>query len=236
MKKTFTFIIMLCIIGMANLTNAQEVKLNNNLVVEGDGTLRMDNDATVWNDIYVSADATTKGDGVRGPIWGGANPTAFRKDAAGTSQGVYLWMFSPSQEQEVYFTIQLPHSYKTGSAIYPRVHWTTATGTPTKTNVVWALEYTIVPFGALFPVTSTITGNNEIASFITPSGTRQHLCTPLGTISGSSPSLGFNTVIVCRLYRAINNGSDTFGNETGLLGFDLLYESDTQGSRYEYIK
>jgi hypothetical protein len=232
MKRISIIIAMFCIIGYSNKAISQEVKINNNLVVESDGTLRMDGSSTVWDDIMVYPDATNRG-GSNPPVWGGVSATAFKKNGAGTSQGVFLWMFSSSSEQEVYFTVQIPHGYKEGSTLYPHIHWTTATGTPSGSNVVWGLEYSIITIGSNFPNTSTLTSNSVIST-ITISGTGQHLITPLGSISGTN--IGISSVLVCRLYRATGDASDTFANEVGLLGFDLHYEKDTQGSRQEYIK
>lgn len=218
---------------LASFTNAQEVKINNNLVVEADGTLRMDGSSTVFDDVMIYPDATNRGES-KAPVWGGASPTAFKKNAGGTSQGVLLWMFSASTEQEVYFTVQLPHGYKVGSDIYPHVHWTTASGTPSGTNVVWGLEYTTIAIGGIYPTTSTLLANSVIAPIGSPSGSGQHLITSFGNISGSG--LGISTVLICRLYRAATNGSDTFANEVGLLGIDIHYEKDTEGSRTEFTK
>jgi hypothetical protein len=209
------------------------VKINANMVVESDGTVRADNNATVWTDLMVYPDATSKG-GTKAPVWGGATSTAFRKNEAGTSQGVFLWMFSASTEQELYFTVQIPHSFKLGSALYPHVHWTTYTGTPSGTNVVWGLEYTVTSIAGSFPNTTTITANSVISLVGTPSGTGQHIITPFATISGTE--LGISTILVCRLYRVVADAADTFANEVGLLGFDFHFEMDTQGSRQEFIK
>ncbi len=232
MKRTNRILVILCMMALTGMLKAQDVKINNNMVIEVDGTMRMDNDATVWDDIMVFPDATSKG-GSKAPVWGGApTSTAFKKN--GSSQGVFLWMFSSSTEQELYFTVQIPHSYKVGSTLYPHVHWTTAVGTPTGTNVVWGLEYSVVAMGGSFPNTTILTANNIVPIIGTPSGIGQHLITPLGTILGTN--LGISTILVCRLYRAVDNASDTFGNEIGLLGFDIHYEKDTQGSRNEYIK
>lgn len=233
MKLKFTFFFMHCIIVMTNMVVAQEVKINTNLVVESDGTFRMDGAATVWDDVMVYPDATTRGGSVS-PVWGGALGVAFKKNAAGTSQGVFLWMFSASTEQELYFTVQIPHSYKVGTTLYPHVHWTTYTGTPTGTNVVWGLEYSVIAIAGSFPTTTTLTANAVISLIGTPSGTGQHIITPLGTINGTG--LGISTIIICRLYRATGDANDTFANETGLLGMDFHYEKDTEGSRREFIK
>jgi hypothetical protein len=231
MKQSLTLILLFNLLGFASQSAAQEVKINANLVVESDGTVRMDNDATVWDDIMVFPDATTKG-GSKAPVWGGASANAFKKN--GSSQGVFLWMFSSSTEQELYFTIQIPHGYKLGSTLYPHVHWTTATGTPSGTNVVWGLEYAVAPIGGTYPNTTIQTGNSVIPVIGSPTGTGQHIITPLGTISGTN--LGISTVLVCRLYRSVGDANDTFGYEVGLLGFDIHYEKDTEGSRQEFIK
>jgi len=217
---------MLCIIGMANFTKAQEVKINTNLAVEADGTMRMDGNATVWDDIMVFPDATSKGSS-NPPVW------AIFKNNSG-SQGVWLWTFSPTVEQEVYFTVQIPHGYKVGSALYPHVHWTTASGTPTRTNVVWGLEYTVVAIGGTFSNTTTLTANSVISGIATITGFGQHLITSFGTIAGTD--LGISTIIVCRLFRKATDGADTFSDPVGLLGFDIHIEKDTQGSRTEFTK
>ena len=222
-----TVIMLLALVSQ--LMSAQDVKINSNMVIEADGTLRLDNAATVWNDLMVFPDATTKG-GSNPPDWG----PAFIKNAAGTSQGVFLWMFSPTTEEELYFTVQIPHDYKTGSDLYPHVHWTTATGTPSVSDVVWGLEYTLISVGGGFTNTVIIRSNTLIPSCSPPSGTRQHLISEFNPIDGTG--LGISAILICRLFRAATDAADTFPNDTGLLGFDFHYEQDTQGSREQWTK
>ncbi|HBG69973.1 MAG: hypothetical protein A2W93_05630 [Bacteroidetes bacterium GWF2_43_63] len=223
MKTFFTLILTLYLFSFLN---AQEVKINNDLVVEADGTVKYLNNATVFDDLMVFPDATGKN--------GSKSPTLsqFKNDGS-TSQGVYLWMFSEAAEQEVFFTVQLPHSYKTGTAIYPHVHWATTTGTPSGSDVVWSLEYSVIAIGGTFSNTSSINATNLNAS-ISPSGTFQHLISSFPTISGTG--LEISTVIIGRLYRNVGHGADTFANPVGLLGFDIHFEKDTDGSRTEYSK
>ena len=230
MKKIKTLIILLGLI-MYNNIQSQEVKINSNFVVEADGTIRSDGAATTWDDLMVYPDATTKS-GSNAPTW-----TRFALN--GTSQGVFLWMFDPATEQELYFCVQIPHSYKVGSTLQPHVHWTTSTGTPSGTNVVWGLEYTIMKIGGNFSTTTTLlTANSVISSIGTPTGVNQHLITSFGGItSGTSPNdIGISTIMVCRLFRKAADAADTFANPVALLGFDIHYEKDTQGSRAEYVK
>lgn len=231
MKQLTTLFLILFLIGTNGMLKAQDVKINNNFVIETDGTFRLENNATVWDDIMVFPDATSKG-GSKAPVWGGVSGTAFKK--TGSSQGVFLWMFSASTEQELYFTVQIPHGYKVGSDLYPHVHWTTASGTPSGSNVSWGLEYTVTPMGGTFTNTTIITTNSLAPIIGTPTGTGQHLISEFGSISGAN--FGISTILVCRLYRNTTDPSDTFSNEVGLLGFDIHYEKDMVGSRTQYDK
>ncbi len=194
---------------------------------EADGTMEFNGAATVWDDVMVFPDGTSRG-GSNPPTWG----TQFKNNSG--SQGVFLWMFSEGTEQELYFTVQIPHGYKIGSTIYPHVHWTSVTGIPSGTNVVWGLEYTVVAVAGAFPTTQTLTANSVISAVGTPSGTGQHLITALGSISGSG--VGISTVFVCRVYRKAADAADTFGNSVGLLGIDFHIEKDTYGSRSDFTK
>jgi len=200
------------------------------LSIEPDGTLVMKGQSTVFNDLMVFPDATSKG-GSNSPVW-----TLFKNDGASSnpSQGVFLWMFSATSEQEIYFSVQIPHSYKVGTSLYPHVHWTTSTGTPSGSNVVWGLEYTVMKIGGNFGNTTSISSNTVIPPIGTPTGTTQHLITAFSAIPGNG--IEISTILVCRLYRAATDSRDTFGNAVGLLGFDIHYESDTQGSHTEYTK
>lgn len=224
MKKIFP-LMALAIFALAGVSHSQEVKINSNLAVESDGTLRFDDAATVWNDLMVFPDATSKGSS-NAPTW-----AQFKNN--GGSQGVWLWWFSPTTEQEVYFTIQIPHNYKLGSELHPHVHWTTSSGTPTRNNVVWGFEYTVTSIGSTFGPTNTLT-TTGIIDAITPSGDGQHLISSFPAILGTG--LGISSVIVGRLFRKVSDTEHTFNQTVGLLGFDIHYEQDTQGSRTEYQK
>jgi hypothetical protein len=227
MRRTISLLAILCFCSIAFHAKSQEVKINNNFVVEADGTVRMDADATTWNDLMIFPDATTRT---------GSNPPLYSKflDNGSSSQGVFLNMFSASSEQELYFTVQIPHSYKIGTTLYPHVHWTTVSGTPSGSNVVWGLEYTVMQIGGNFPASTIIYASNVIPEIGTPSGTKQHLINEFAPMSASG--IGISTILVCRLFRATGNSSDTFGNEVGLLGFDIHFQSDTFGSRTEFSK
>jgi len=228
-RSTFTLSVLLFL--CFSLTNAQEVKINNNFVIESDGTPRLDGNASVFDDLMVYPDATTKG-ASNAPTW-----TKFTSN--GGSQGVFLWGFDPLTEQELYFTVQIPHKYKLGTPLYPHVHWTTLTGIPNGSNVVWGLEYNIIKIGEVFSSTTTIITTNSIISSIgTPKSVRQHLISPFPDIAaGTAPNdIDISSVIMCRLYRIAGDSRDTFASPVFLLGFDFHYEIDTEGSRTQYTK
>ena len=215
--------------NIAAVDSATGVKINENLVIEADGTIRMDNEATVWEDLNVFPDAVNVKQGdVNAPAY-----LLFKNDGA-SSVGVYLNCFANGKDQEVFFTVQLPHSYREGSDLHPHVHWTAIAGTPARSGVKWGLEYTIVSIGETFGNTTIITGSNIINNIATITGPGQHLINSLGIIDGSPGGnpLKISSVIACRLFR----DDDTFTESVGLLGIDFHYESDTQGSRVEYIK
>lgn len=227
MKILSKLLLVLFVFSLSNACWAVDptIKLNTNLWIEPDGTMVADGAATTWDDLTVYPDVTSKGRS-QGPI-----PEVFKNN--GSSQGVFLWWFETNVEREVYFQIQMPHSYKVGTTLYPHVHWTTKTGTPTTTNVVWRLEYTIMKAGGNFGSTLTTT-TSTVVTETAPSGVGQHLITSLGEISGNE--IGISTFIVCRLYRNGLDTNDTFTESAGLLGFDIHYEKDTQGSRNQFTK
>lgn len=241
MKNSKKLVLVLSFLGIGTaLYAAGEVKINTNVTVESDGTLVSSGAATVWNDINVYPDVFTATQST------GPSQTQWKKTAANNSQGVFLWSFSATVEQEVYFQVQLPHGYKEGTTLYPHVHWTTFTVNPTGTVVDWALEYTIMKMGGTFGNTVMISGSTPV---VAPTAAGQHTVTALTPItSGITPNnLEISTVLVCRLFRnsivtaansTLHGGTDidTYSGGAGLLGFDIHYESDFPGSRDQTTK
>jgi len=214
MKKTILiFLTLFCTILNAK---AQEVKINDNFVVESDGTLRHDNSGTIWDDLSIPG--MNAKPGVASPDW------------AVYKGGIFLWMFKGTGTDEVCFTVQMPHSWKVGSDIKPHIHWVPTTA-PASNNVTWTLEYFWVNIGGTVGATTTITSSTVTVG--TP-GIDTHLITGLGTISGAGKTL--SSILVCRLYRDGGNPSDTYADPAALLQADFHYEKDTEGSRSEYTK
>ncbi|MBK8495514.1 MAG: hypothetical protein WAR78_00310 [Ferruginibacter sp.] len=152
------------------------------------------------------------------------------------SSGPQIWYFRNNEGVEAMsFTVQLPHSWKEGTTIYPHLHWlpkSTATG-----NVEWKLEYTWANYDnetpQVFPAITTST-TVSTGGFIK----NAHSITPLTTgntgIDGTGKKI--SSILICRLWRNSSNAADTYNDDAGLLFLDFHILVDGFGSRQEYIK
>lgn len=176
--------------------------------------------ATVWEDLRVPLNAA-KAAGTKQPGW------------EAWINGLFLYWFDPSTEEEVWFAVQLPHAWA-GSAVTPHVHWTpkvTADGDPVNQTVEWGLEYTWIDVGGDFAASSTIYGKASIPNDANIVANR-HYMTNLPSINPSASQDGLSSMLVCRLFRNATDASDdTYENDAGLLEFDIHYEVDMLGSR-----
>lgn len=197
----------------------------NNTFIEADGSLSYEGSATRWDDLKIPIDATSKGS---------SNAPTYAKyiDNGSGSQGVWIYWFSPTQEQEGYFVLQMPHAWKEGSTLYPHVHWTSNTSQTNKA-VTWGLEYTWTNVNGTFQNT-TILKNSTPIDGDTGVTANKHYITSLGPISGTNKTL--SSMLVCRVFRVASDSSDTYSSNAGLLEIDFHYEIDSDGSRQEYTK
>lgn len=219
--KTYFLVFAFSIPFIKHIT-AQEVTINDNFVVESDGTMRFDSGAVVWDDLRVSPDATAKGNDA--PVY-----ETFRN-------GTTLWFFEDNNFQSVRFTVQIPHTWKEGTDLEPHIHWTAVeNGATTSERVEWNLEYTVANFGSQFGVTDTLiattmAGDGETTGILA----YKHMITPFGTIDGSE--LKISSILIFKLFRNGGVNNDDFGGHAGYLSFDLHYQMDTHGSRLRYVK
>ena len=181
-----------------------------------DGTLTLVGEATVWDDIRVAGSNTRVG------------ATAPTLAAFGPSGSLKVMHFESGHNDEVHFEIQMPHRWKEGTNIYPHVHWTpisTATG-----NVVWELEYTWISINGTFGAP----GNMASAATAAGGTAWVHKMTGLSEggnnyIDGTGKTI--SSMLVCRLHRNGNSGSDTLAADVAFLEFDIHYEVDSMGSK-----
>jgi len=190
--------------------------------IEYDGTLKFNGNATVWEDLRVGMGSFTRR-GSADPNW-----VQFQDNGA-ASTGIYLFAFDASTEQEVYFVIQMPHSWKEGTSIIPHVHWCPDGNGGAGEKVSWGLEYAWKNINDVFGNTSIVYG--DTATLDEDLLDNKHYMTNLTAISGSGQTI--SSCLVCRLFRDAggNGGTDDYGNDAFLLDFDIHYEIDTVGSR-----
>jgi hypothetical protein len=175
------------------------------------------NDSGNWDDSQVPP--STQRTGTVAPTL----TTGFRGDA--NFQQLH---FVSSQADETQFSVQLPHSRKKSSAIYPHVHFCPAVNIADGTyNVQFILEYYAANINAQFPAspqTYTMTKNFTVSS-------NNHIWMHFlaGNVTPITNTFGISSILVCRLYRD-NTVANNYGQPVSLLGFDIHYYVDSLGS------
>ena len=193
--------------GGGMFSNGNAVILTDPLVL-GEG-------AVVFNDFRVPATtAKTGGSGV---------PSFSQVSALGNIHQYHFGDVAVAgNEQSLYFNIQMPHTWKEGSSIYPHVHWmpsTTGSGT-----VRWGLEYTWVSIDGTFGPSNTIYGEEAISG-----NQHKHIMTAINSASMDPSGKEASSMILCRIFRNSSNALDTYAGDAILLEFDLHYQIDRLG-------
>lgn len=182
------------------------------LAIDSEGRLTLEGAATVYDDLRVPMTSTKLG--------GSKDPGFAQVRNTDSSQGVFAHLFDKATEEELYFSVQLPHAWKEESDIEPHVHWMpTDTGTG---SVVWGLEYVWANMDDAFGNTTITTASDAGA------GTAYtHQYCSLGEIDGDGFSA--SSMILCRVYRDAGNAADTYDADAALLEIDFHYEIDKLG-------
>lgn len=193
--------------------------------------------ATRWDDLRVEPTARTSG----------TNAPSFEQWAddsglggTGTSRGVYLYSFDDAievQEKEIFFTMQMPHSW-VGTPIHLHVHWL-GNADDTTAAPRWGCEYAWQDIGQVFGATNTIYTDG---SNYTDVGTDadivagKHYIGKFSAITPGSSADNISSILVGRIFRNSSNAADTYdaaSNKCGLLYIDAHYENSI-GSATEY--
>lgn len=147
-----------------------------------------------------------------------------------SSKGVILKFFNPTVQNELYFTVQMPHAWKYGTDLSPHLHWVGLSDGGVNEKVRWGLEYTWQNLGTVYGNTTIIYGDtNHLDEDIVKD---KHYLTAFPDISGEGN--GISSMLVCRIFRDASN--DNYNDFVGLLEFDIHYQIDSLGSRFLYRK
>lgn len=188
-----------------------------NTTIEADGTIIFNGDATGWEDLRVPG-LTAKYAGSQPPTLG----------PFGSSGNLLVNRFNGgSSVNAVYINVQMPHSWKSGSTIYPHIHWS-----PTTTDagsVKWNFEYCWIDYGSTFSSTTTISATQASG------GTAwKHQIASFPAISGTGHDI--SSILIIRLFRDPTDGSDTYEEDAAFIDFDIHYEINSVGSHTDFTK
>ena len=195
--------------------------------VTTDGSLSYEGNATRWDDLRVPV-TSLKDKGIKIPDWD------IFKDDGGSSAGVYTFWFDKSTEEELFFTIQMPHAWKEGSILKPHLHWVAKT---TGSGLVgWGLEYVWTNVNEIFPTNTSTVYGESVAGGDTSVVANKHYITPMSDIDATGKTL--SSMLVCRIFRDASGigTSDVYGNDAGMLQFDFHFEIDSDGSNEQFTK
>ena len=106
-------------------------------------------DAIRWQSFRISP-TTSKAGGSKDPDF------IKLKDNGSGSQGVFLYHFSATAEEELYFDVMAPTDWKEGTTIYAQVDWIPVTNGDAGEKVSWGIEYTEANRGSVFGNTNII--------------------------------------------------------------------------------
>jgi hypothetical protein len=168
-----------------------------------------------WDDLRVPMTSTKLG--------GSKDPHFALFLANGGSQGVFAYHFDKASEEELYFSVQLPHGYALHTDIQPHVHWSVITAPAGGTTVRWGLEYTWADINGVYsaPLIIYTTATDPVTRY-------KHILSSFSDIDGSSIGV-VSSMLLCRIFRDVAN--DNFDEDAALLEIDFHYQSDTIGSR-----
>lgn len=183
--------------------------------LEGNPPLRFND--TVWEDLRVPMQNTV------------LTPAKSEPEFENVADGLYAYAFDHDNDadESLHFVVQLPHAYKVGSNLRFHVHW--APSTTNTGNVVWELEYSASAINGTFP------SSTSIEKLDAADGTAlKHQISSFAEIDGSS--LGMSSMLICRLTRLGDDGTDTFTGVAYALEADFHIELDQMGSSEEFVK
>lgn len=138
--------------------------------------------------------------------------------------------------------MQLPHSYMEGTDLHPHIHFhkTAHQGTG-GSNIVWQLDYKWANVEGQFPAAwTTIVWTNSVDQ--PPEGTStyitnvltHHLAEPSTSMSGSGKTV--SGYIKTHLLMTTNTANPYQAGSVYVDGFDLHFQKDSPGSRFELTK
>jgi len=184
----------------------------NNVKISNSGEITLNGTATVFDDLQIPGFLASRI---------GAN----QPSSSTLVGGLVITTFSPTVMNEVFFTAQLPHSYKEGSDVSFHIHWEPMTSPATTKSIYLGFEYTWVNINGVDPVSTTTLNWTDDTGTV---GFTNKISGP-AAISGTGKTI--SSIFVCRFYRDPTNAADDYTGAMGLKSLDFHFEKDTMGSK-----
>ena len=164
-----------------------------------------------WNDYIVVATSI--------PLTGPNAPTStLYRD------GLYLPAFTGVGVlvNEVWAAIHIEHDYKSGTALYPHVHWSHIIAAPSG-DIKWGIEYSVAKGHQVgtYPTTTTVYKVQEAGAQYT-----HHIAEVSDGDSIPATNVEPDSVVLMRVFRDPSDVDDTFADNAYLIAIDLHYQSD----------
>lgn len=194
----------------------------NNTEIEADGTLTFNGAAVVWDDLRV-------------PLTSGRPGASNPPDFEAFSGTIFQFAFDDEgvNEDEIYFSAQLPHSYKQGTDILPHLHWAPQENPADASHDVvrWGFEYEWQSIGSAFAGTTTVYVDGEMGA----TDIKGHIYTPFSAMTGTGKTI--SSMIIGRLFRNSTHANDTYDSKKAFaLEFDFHFQLNMVGSREALAK
>jgi hypothetical protein len=128
-----------------------------------------------------------------------------------------------ANEEEAFFTVQVPHGYVEGSNIMFYMHYaymSNSVGDEAKFGIEYIWKNQNEDYGASSNVTRVLTSTNNDRYY--------HYWVGFPAIDGTGKTIG--SILICRIYRNSSDAEDTDSGYVALLGVDLICEVDALGS------
>lgn len=188
--------------------------------IDANGEMSFVGDATVWDDSMTPANSF---------ITGG---TAL--SLAAFIGGIYMLRFDVGDI--LYVQVQLPHSYKVNTAIFPHIHFAiNSTIGATGYNVEVTTETAWASINQVFS-TPTVTSTGLVHSFQNKAQYTHGIMT-LPTMTPVASEGGISSFVIFKIER-ITASVEPLNPATSLfiLGLDIHFQKDTIGSKEKLIK
>lgn len=184
----------------------------NYVQVNNEGNISLVNGATQYDDLVFEMTPSRR------------NPATTVPDWDNTRIGFLFPQNDPTEIINI--AVQMPHSWKQGSDIYPHVH----VQQEANQQAVFKLDYDWVNIGA--SITGTAWTTYSMTSYVTSyvAGATHNILHNSSPISGSGKTM--SSLFKCKLYRDDN----VYTGDMLASQFDIHIEKDSFGSNTEYTK